>query len=382
MTSPNTEQMTGRRILILYEDESRCDELVECMQQCGFTAVVCNDSDMALVNVYNEPPDVILLHEDMGPGGGLNMARMLKQDNVYAHLPILLMIDPKNIEQLIKSDDLPIDDYISVDVAIEEITTRCRLCLLRAYRQLDANPLTRLPGNNSITKELEGRLARNEEFATVYADLDNFKAFNDRYGFARGDQAIQLTARLLVNTMSEVSRNDYYVGHVGGDDYVFIVPGNLAETACEKFIKNFDQIIISLYDDLDRKQGYIRSKNRKGEFEIFPLMSISLAVAVNRDGQFNHPGQISTISAELKKVLKKRNYSSYIIDRRTYDPETGKAIWTGKKDELLLSNPQEAAARIVPDQPDKERRLKDRRKRERRLDHRTQGISGSSESDA
>jgi diguanylate cyclase (GGDEF)-like protein len=150
-------------------------------------------------------------------------------------------------------------------------------------------------------RELETRIARGALFSAVYLDLDNFKAFNDRYGFTRGDEALRLTARLTAISVRQGAPHDSFVGHVGGDDFLFLLPIDTAETVCQQLIELFDQMIRSLYDDEERRQGCIRSVNRKGEQETFPLMSISLAVVPNYGARFTHPGQISSVAAELKK---------------------------------------------------------------------------------
>lgn len=303
-------------VLVFHNDETKATLLSSQFMANQMIAVVCDDATMALAVVYNDPPDVIIVHQNIQPGGGVALSRMLKADNVFAHLPILLIVPKEELKAVLSSDEFPFDDYIEDGADWDDIFARAQLCIQRAYRQLDANPLTRLPGNNSIIKELETRLARKEEMAAVYVDLDNFKAFNDRYGFARGDQALKLAARLMVNCVSSGSPKDYYVGHVGGDDFMFMIPTTRAEIVCEQFIANFDGIIGSLYDDEDRHNGCIHSVNRAGIAETFPLMTISLAVVANREGHYTHPGEISSVAAELKKQLKKNPCSCYLMDRR------------------------------------------------------------------
>ncbi|MBN1866345.1 diguanylate cyclase [Candidatus Sumerlaeota bacterium] len=307
------------RILIFHSDKTHGGRIAQCFLTHRLTATVCNDGTMALAVVYNEPPDVILVHQNIGPHGGSALAQVLREDNVFAHLPILLLVHPEEVKKLaFDGADLPFDDFIHEDAEDAELVTRAHLSIRRAHRQLDASPLTRLPGNNSIAKELDARIARREEFAVVYADIDHFKAFNDRYGFARGDEALKLTARLMINSVNSESPERHYVGHVGGDDYVIIVPADRVQGVCERFIANFDGIIPSLYDEEDRARGFIRSVNRQGRKEDFPIMAISLAVVANTEGQFEHAGQLVSVAAEIKKELKKTPTSGYMIDRRRY----------------------------------------------------------------
>ena len=242
MTFSNGGTISPRRILIFHCDQTRANHLAVQFTNNNMMATACSDADMALAILYNDPPDLIVIHQDVKPKGGVELARLLKADNIFAHLPILLLVPKGDLKSLLTGDDYPFDDYIEDDASWDDLLARVSLSILRAHRQLDANPLTRLPGNNSIIKELETRLARHEEFAVVYCDLDNFKAFNDRYGFTRGDEALRLAARLIVNCVSSASPRDYYVGHVGGDDFIFIVPDSRIEAACDQLTANFDAI--------------------------------------------------------------------------------------------------------------------------------------------
>jgi diguanylate cyclase (GGDEF)-like protein len=314
VTSPET---IHRRVLLFHSDSTEANSVASALGAHRMTTTVCDDGEMALAVIYNDPPDLIAIHEKLEPNGGIALARMLKADNVFAHLPILLLVEADSRKSLLESGDYPFDDYINANAPPEDLVARATLSILRQHRQLDANPLTRLPGNNSIVRELEQRIEQSEAFATCYIDLDNFKAFNDRYGFSRGDEALQMTSRLVVNAVSVGSPRDYYIGHVGGDDYIYIVPIDRCETVTAQLVKNFDTVIQTLYDDDDRQRGSIASTNRKGEKETFPLMTISIAVVPNTDGRFTHRGQISTRAAELKKALKKKDGSNFMVDQRT-----------------------------------------------------------------
>jgi diguanylate cyclase (GGDEF)-like protein len=316
VNSSETPAPGPRRVLVFHPSPAEANTLAAQFSAQGMVATSCPDTTVAMALLYNDPPDLIVVHLDAGPKGGLALVRQFKNDTVFNHLPVLMLVPSGRLTALLAEGDFSFDDYVEDRTDSADLMARANLCMLRAYRQLDANPLSRLPGNNSIMKELERRLARKEEFATVYVDLDHFKAFNDRYGFARGDEALKLTSRLLVNCVSSGSPTDFYVGHVGGDDFIFLLPGNRAEAVCEQFIRNFDAIIGSLYDDDDRRHGAIRSVNRQGKKQTFPIMTASLAVVVNRDGQLAHPGQISALAAELKKELKKVSQSNYLFDRR------------------------------------------------------------------
>ncbi len=303
-------------IFLLHPDLERAETLRGFLAQRGLTVTMFGNSWVALVSIYADPPDIVVIHWRVGPDGGQNIAETLKADNAFVHLPILFLMPPECLEELAQLDHFPYDDYLLEDAALPGLLLRIALCIERTRRQLDANPLTHLPGNARIMRELETRIARGALFSAVYLDLDNFKAFNDRYGFTRGDEALRLTARLTAISVRQGAPHDSFVGHVGGDDFLFLLPIDTAETVCQQLIELFDQMIRSLYDDEERRQGCIRSVNRKGEQETFPLMSISLAVVPNYGARFTHPGQISSVAAELKKLAKKRDGSNYVVDRR------------------------------------------------------------------
>ncbi len=216
---------------------------------------------------------------------------------------------------------------------IEDITDR-----VRAHRQAErnrkdlqdalegmkearnANPLTGLPGNIRIDKELKKRLDSSDDFALVYADLDHFKPFNDQYGFDRGDEAIILVRDLMRTTLNEVDSKDNFLGHIGGDDFVAILEISKAESFCRAVIDRFDSQIQSLYDAEDCSDGEISTTNREGEEERFNMMSITLAVVTSKDKSFENYLEMTETAAEVKKFAKQnRQESNFVINRRRSD---------------------------------------------------------------
>ncbi|MFW5932231.1 MAG: GGDEF domain-containing protein, partial [Desulfohalobiaceae bacterium] len=155
-----------------------------------------------------------------------------------------------------------------------------------------------------------------QDFALGYLDLDNFKAFNDKYGFSRGDEVLMMTSRVIVNTVRRIAGQEGFVGHIGGDDFVFIVPIQVVEEVCIKIIQNFDSIVPNFYDPKDRNQGYISSVDRQGRQQEFLLMAVSIAVVFNLQGSLTHYAQASQIANSLKKKAKQDPASSYVLDRR------------------------------------------------------------------
>jgi len=184
-------------------------------------------------------------------------------------------------------------------------------------RYLDASPLTRLPGNRAIEQVLEGKMARDERFALCYVDLDDFKVYNDTYGYARGSELIKLTGEIIYRAKDRHADPDDFVGHIGGDDFVLIVASEKAPEVCAAIIAEFDQVIPRYYDQRDRERGFIECRDRYGVLRQFPLMSVSIAVVSDSRRKFNSPMEIARIATEIKDYVKTLPGSNYLIDRRS-----------------------------------------------------------------
>lgn len=262
------------------------------------------------------PPDIPLCGMTLPDMSGLAVARMLKEENVYSQVPVLLCLTAEEAEADVDWCSAVADDFLVFPGPPRVLRARLELALNRAARTLDANPLTRLPGNTSIIKKTQSLIDQNQDFALGYCDLDYFKPYNDKYGFSRGDEVLMMTSRIILNSVHNLSLPFSFVGHVGGDDYVFIVPVGAAETACKKIIAAFDDIIPQFYDDEDRERGGIISTDRRNVVRSFPLMGISIAVVFNRNGSLKHYGEASSLAMSLKKAAKKSAESSYALDRR------------------------------------------------------------------
>jgi diguanylate cyclase (GGDEF)-like protein len=190
------------------------------------------------------------------------------------------------------------------------------MILRRTKRSLDANPLTRLPGNNSIMDELQYRIQSKKPFAVGYADLDKFKAYNDIYGFEKGDEVIRKTAHILIAATQKKGTTDTFVGHIGGDDFVYVCEENLADDIAREIIKEFGEMIPTLYSEEDRKRGYIIAKNRQNEEVKTGLLSISIGIVSNLSQPIRHVAQVAEIGAELKRYAKGIEGSSFVRDKR------------------------------------------------------------------
>ena len=307
-----------RKILAIVGQPVDADELQQILVQAEEAYLVQRvaSSLQALDMIYSDPPDLIIVDELLHEEDWTALCHRIKGDTVFGHLPIVLALHAQGLNTGTDWTELPVDDYLSKPFVPAEVLSRLSLIFVRATRVRDANPLTRLPGNFSITKEIDGCIHDDQPFSIAYVDLDNFKSFNDKYGFLRGDEIIKITARVLTNSVRRLRLSHGFVGHVGGDDFVFIVPPEKMDDVCREIIEHFDLIVGDFYDEDDRKRGYIHSKNRKGEEECFPLVSVSIAVVTNEYRPIRHIGQVSAIAAEVKKYVKSMPGSNYYKDRR------------------------------------------------------------------
>lgn len=303
-----------RRILFLHEKGDAYDQMKGILSRWGYCVFSCSDMNEAVTQLLNDPPVIILVSTALPVWE--EFMRMTKDDSLFKHLPLMLITRGELLATLLEHPSLTCDDFLLHPVLPEEVVLRVQLRESSATLNLDANPLTHLPGNFTIMATIQKTIDNNQQSALCYLDLDNFKAFNDCYGFARGDEALRMTARIVSNVVQRKSDGAGFVGHVGGDDFFFIIPAQCAKECCEEIIQNFDLVIPTLMDEEDRARGYIESKDRQGNPQRFPLLSVSIAVIDLMITEINHLGEASAIAGELKKAVKKLNGSNYKIDRR------------------------------------------------------------------
>lgn len=306
----------GKDLFLISKDEKINSRIIKKLIKNDYTITTSSSVEKGLGKVYETPPALILIHESLLKGKALKFLKSFKKDNLFSHIPVILIVNPEWEKTNINWDSFPVEDYITSTFRSEEVLNRVSLCVARFYRALDPNPLTRLPGNTSILREIQSVLDLSQKTAISYVDVDNFKAFNDCYGFARGDEALRMTARILSNVIHGLKNDSVFIGHVGGDDFVFITPLDCFDDTCKRIIAGFDSIVPSLYEEEDRKRGNIYSKDRAGKKKYFPIMSISIAVVISDGGRLKHYGEVSEIASQLKKQVKKKSGSNYMVDRR------------------------------------------------------------------
>lgn len=304
------------RVLVTDDDPDLRDILRSILEPEGFEVIEASDGQAALEAVRAHHPDLLLLDYLMPQLTGPQVCQALKQDMLLRHLPIIMLTGRGEVQDKVTGIDAGADDYLVKPFEPKELLARVRMVLRRTAQELEANPLTRLPGNVSIQKDIDSRLAARTPVAVCYADLDRFKAFNDHYGFARGDQVIQQTARVLLEAVRERGNPTDFVGHIGGDDFIFVTTPDRADAVCQAVIERFDAAVPALYDDADRARGYLEHNDRAGNPTMAGLLTISIAVVTNEERPLTHLGEVAAIGAELKAYAKRFAKSLYVKDQR------------------------------------------------------------------
>ncbi len=279
-----------------------------------YDLIFFSEFNSALDCIYNSLPDLILVHADSTDSAIKEVLITLKEDPMFSQIPVQCIFPDSVLRP--EWDAMPVEDYLWESDLERDLYDRIELCLYRSERIVEINPLTRLPGNISINKQIEKRLKKKEVFALSYADLDNFKPFNDVYGFSRGDEVIKIAGRLILNIVKNRQLCNSFVGHIGGDDFVYIMKPESVEETSQEIINAFDRIIPVFYDMSDRERGYIESVNRQGNVNVFNIVSLSIGITFTTNGVFSHYGELTERASEMKKYAKQFEGSCYKTDRR------------------------------------------------------------------
>ncbi len=303
---------TKRRIALLSNDLGLHKHLELRLQSKGHQVVSLPEPSQVLGFIYADPPDIVIIDLSVPSPQYHDVLTAMKLDSYFSVIPVIGMISESAVEAF-EWDQFPLDDFVSLPINYPELFSRILLSLQRIQRIFDNNPLTKLPGNASIQQAIERALGK--PLAVCYLDINNFKPYNDTYGFSRGDEVLRMVARIMSNTVKE-SQESGFVGHIGGDDFVFIVPLAHVEQVCKTLIANFHIIVSDLFGEEDKTRGFYVAKDRKGEAQKIPLLGISIAVVPTDNPLMQHAGKVVEVAVDLKKLAKKSEKSCYVIDRR------------------------------------------------------------------
>ena len=304
-----------QEIYIIDDDESSIivfRELFKNDPEYKFISVTSDQIDISLKNI----PSIIIVNEDAIEVDVLDLCKKIRRDEDNSITPIIVVSSNSEKEHRIEILKESVEYYIKKPVNAQYLyfTIKNLSRLLTINRRI--SPLTGLPGNVQIHAELKKRISNKEDFSVLYLDLDNFKAYNDVYGFLKGDQIIKFTADTIIRCVHEYVPDGSFIGHIGGDDFIAILPILHCEKVCESIISNFDAQVVKFFTDEDVEKGYIEVANRKGVIEQFALTSISIGVVEADKGRFSNMLEIGEVGAQVKHLAKSIMGSSYSIDRR------------------------------------------------------------------
>ena len=306
-----------RERAVVADDEPDIRDVIRISLEAeGLEVEEATNGTDALALIRRRAPHVIILDSMMPGMSGEDVCRALKKDILLRHLPVLLVTAKRETTDKVKGLDAGADDYIVKPFDPAELVARVRGIMRRTRQALDASPLTKLPGNASIIEALEQRLQQGGPIAVGYVDLDGFKSFNDAYGFERGDEVLRETARILLTTLQQQGTPNDFLGHIGGDDFVFITTPAVVDQIAEAIRRETKASLATFYDKPARQRGYLEGKDRAGQPARFPLVTVSVAVVTNERRTLRHVAEIAQIGAELKEWAKSHGGGMVVKDRR------------------------------------------------------------------
>lgn len=306
----------------VYIIDNNTSELIENLKKTfkeesdeyNFKIIKTDEINVALRNI----PSLIIIDEDAIDEDCVEFCRTIRSNEDNSITPIIVISSNREKDHVINILKSDVEYYIKkpVDPTCFYYTIRNVIQLLSKNRRI--SPLTGLPGNVQIQAEMKKRLLNNEVFAILYFDLDNFKAYNDVYGFANGDEIIKFTARTISKHIHEIQNSDSFIGHIGGDDFVAIINPTDYDKVCKDIIAEFDSSAVEYYSEEDVERGFVEVANRRGIIEQFPLTSISIAVLEVNSNTFKNTLEIAEIASQLKHRAKTILGSTYVINRRRF----------------------------------------------------------------
>ena len=304
-----------QEIYIIDDDETSVlvfRELFKNDTEYKFISVKSEQIDVALRNI----PTIIIINEDAIDVDTVELCKKIRNDDDNSITPVIVVSSNSDKEHRIEILKESVEYYIKKPVNAQYLyyTIKNLGRLLSINRRI--SPLTGLPGNVQIHAELKKRISNRENFSVLYLDLDNFKAYNDVYGFLKGDEIIKYTADTIVRCVHNYIHEGAFVGHIGGDDFIAIVPILNCDEICKNIIASFDAHVTKFFTEEDVEKGYIEVANRKGIIEQFPLTSISIGGVEAEVGRFANMLEIGEVGAQVKHNAKSVMGSSYFIDRR------------------------------------------------------------------
>jgi DNA-binding response OmpR family regulator len=306
------------KILIISSDRNLREVLKFCFEGWAYEVTLLESAPSDVMLIKRASPDVIVVDVHAAKRPDLEICKLLKDDFITAFIPMVTLIDKRHLRSQLFNIKQGVDDYLIKPPDPLDLRVRVEMAIKRSQYGFRASPLTGLPGGRVIEEMVRDRLGARSPFSFGYLDLDNFKSFNDAYGYVKGDRIIMQTAYMLYSAISAFGNRDDFIGHIGGDDFAFITTPGRYPDICHNFITQFNRIVPFHYSPEDRARGYIVAKDRTHKVREIPLMSVSVAI-VNavKNANFKNMIEINVKVAEVKRYLKTFEGSKFMADRRS-----------------------------------------------------------------
>lgn len=281
----------------------------------GLPWATVSTADDLMSAALRSRPRLAIIDARTHPVAALKGCQRLKADSFTGIVPALVWVrdDPTSFAAAF---DVQADEVVREGTEAREVSLRLEALLRRSDRDTYVHPSTRLPGGVEIESDIMRRLEADELFAACYADLDHFKEYNDRYSYYDGDRVIRILSKILHDVVKGTVAEAGFVGHIGGDDFLFVIPADAVQEVCSEIVQIFDTLIPYQYSEQDRRAGYYFGKDRRGQLHKVPLMTVSIGVVTNDRRRFTHPSQVSELATEMKSYAKSLSGSVFTIDRR------------------------------------------------------------------
>jgi diguanylate cyclase (GGDEF)-like protein len=319
-TLGGTDERAPMSTVLVVDDDADVALFIETNLRIeGFDVLVAHDGAEALSMIASSLPDLALVDVMMPKMDGIEVVRRLRSTAATASLPVIMLTAKSLPSDKVVGLTAGADDYMVKPFDTLELIARVRSTLRRNADMRAVSPLTGLPGNLRINDEIEQRTAGSAGFAVCHVDLDNFKAFNDRYGWLRGDEVIELLAKTLKHASADAGAPQPFIGHVGGDDFVVICTPEQVEGLCRSAVDHFDAGVLALHEPVDVERGFLSVTDRQGHERHYPLTSVSIGVATTERRRYTDHRDVVAVANEMKAVAKARAGSAVAIDRRAAD---------------------------------------------------------------
>lgn len=322
------------KILIISSDKALKDVLNFCFDGWGYEVFLWETPVHDITPIKKISPDVIVADVYSAQQNQLHICQLLKDDFTTSFIPIITLINKRQLRSHLLNLKQGVDDYLIKPPDPLDLRVRVEMAIKRSLYSFYATPLTGLPGARLIEDFVNERVQKNIPFSFGYVDIDSFKYFNDVYGYLRGDRVIMQTAYILYRVIKKFGSPADFIGHIGGDDFVFVTAPEKFEEICQRFILMFDKVIPFHYSTQDRKQGFVIARDRAHKLKKLALMSVSIAVVTRKDAvEFKGFVEVNERITEIKRYLKNLPDSKFMADRRSSVKNKGQGPCIYKREE-------------------------------------------------